>query len=147
MCNRLQGYRRARMDMHGGMMLYFMRYSYAVFMTAIFDRGWKPFTKESSGLVDNTVFSIAIKQNAGNPVIWFGTLSGLSRMEPSTGQWQSYSGQDINLGWGGVSDLFFGSTGKLWVCSEGGGISRVMARFGRLYGSATHACRILRSNL
>jgi ligand-binding sensor domain-containing protein len=44
-------------------------------------------------------------------------------LEPTTGQWQSYSRQDIDPGWGGVADLLFDSTGKLWVCTEGGGIS------------------------
>jgi ligand-binding sensor domain-containing protein len=91
---------------------------------AVFDGvGWKPFTKESSGLVDNAVFSIAVQQSVGEPLIWFGTLSGISRLETTTGQWESYSSQVIDTGWGGVSDLFFDSTGKLWVCTEGGGIS------------------------
>jgi ligand-binding sensor domain-containing protein len=91
---------------------------------AVFDdTGWKAFTKESSGLVDNAVFSIAVQQIGGNPVIWFGTLSGVSSLEPTTGHWQAYTRSEIDLGWGGVSDLYFDSIGKLWVCTEGGGIS------------------------
>jgi hypothetical protein len=91
---------------------------------AVYDGStWKPFTKENSGLVDNAVFSITIQQGEGNQIIWFGTLSGVSQLDITTGQWQSYTRQDIDLGWGGVSDLMIDSTGRLWICTEGGGIS------------------------
>ncbi len=84
---------------------------------------WKPYTKETSGLVDNVVFTIAIQNLSGREQVWFGTLTGLSSLDPSTGQWLSYTHQNIDLGWGGVSDLMFDSTGRLWVCTEGGGIT------------------------
>lgn len=91
---------------------------------AVFDGStWKPFTKESSGLGDNAVFSIAVQQSGGNQLIWFGTLAGVSKLDTTTGQWQNYTRQDIDLGWGGVADLMFDSSGRLWVCTEGGGIS------------------------
>jgi hypothetical protein len=91
---------------------------------AEFDGGaWKSFTKDSSGLVDNAVFSIAIHKWPGNQLVWFGTLSGISSLDITTGKWQTFTREDIQLGWGGVSDLFFDSSGRLWVCTEGAGIS------------------------
>ena len=91
---------------------------------AVFDGStWKPFTKDESGLVDNAIFSITFQQSVDNQLIWFGTLSGVSKLDMTTGQWQSYTRQEIDLGWGGVSDLTIDSTGRLWVCTEGGGIS------------------------
>jgi len=91
---------------------------------AVFDGiAWEPFTKDTSGLVDNAVFSIVIQPSTGNEVVWFGTLSGVSSFNPTTGEWKSYTRQDIDLGWGGVSHLMFDSAGKLWVSTEGGGIT------------------------
>jgi ligand-binding sensor domain-containing protein len=91
---------------------------------AVFDGSrWKSLTKDSSGLADDAVFCITIQRNGGKELIWFGTLSGISRLDPATNQWQSYTRQDIDLGWGGVSDLMFDSKGRLWVSTEGGGIS------------------------
>jgi ligand-binding sensor domain-containing protein len=84
---------------------------------------WISYTQQSSGLVDNAVFSLTIQPGAEKDIIWFGTLTGVSRYDPSNGQWQNYTRQDIDLGWGGVSHLLFDSSGKLWVCTEGGGIS------------------------
>jgi sugar lactone lactonase YvrE len=83
---------------------------------------WKSFTKDTSGLVDNAVFSIAVQNGSGDQLIWFGTLSGVSNLDTNTGEWQTFTRQDIELGWGGVSDLFFDSNGRLWVCTEGAGI-------------------------
>ncbi len=84
---------------------------------------WKAYTKDSSGLVDNAVFSIAIQPGEGDEQVWFGTLAGISKLDASTGEWQSYTRQDIDLGWGGISHLLFDSSGRLWACTEGGGIS------------------------
>lgn len=84
---------------------------------------WKAYTTGNSGLVDNAVFAITIQPGTSDEQVWFGTLAGVSRLDVSTGQWQSYTRQDINLGLGGISHLMFDSTGRLWVCTEGGGIS------------------------
>ncbi|OGO60866.1 MAG: hypothetical protein A2032_07360 [Chloroflexi bacterium RBG_19FT_COMBO_49_13] len=91
---------------------------------AMFDGvAWDAFTAEASGLVDNVVFSIAVQSVETKDVVWFGTLSGLSSYDPSSGEWQSFTREEIDLGWGGVSDLLIDSMGRLWVCTEGGGIS------------------------
>jgi ligand-binding sensor domain-containing protein len=91
---------------------------------AMFDgSAWSAFTEQTSGLVDNAVFSIAVQALPAKDVLWFGTLSGLSSYDPPVKQWQNYTRQDIDLGWGGISDLVFDSTGTLWVCTEGAGIS------------------------
>ena len=91
---------------------------------ALFDgTTWNSYTSMDSGLLDDAVFSIAIQPGAGEQNVWFGTLSGVSRFDVITGDWQSFTRQDIDLGWGGVSHLMFDSTGRLWVCTEGGGIS------------------------
>jgi ligand-binding sensor domain-containing protein len=91
---------------------------------AVYDgNDWHSFTSATSGLLNDAIFSIAIQEVEGGDIVWFGTLRGISRMDQATGQWQSYSSQDIDLGWGGVADLFIDSTGRIWVCTEGGGIS------------------------
>ncbi len=101
---------------------------------------WKPYTSESSGLTNNAVFSIAIQPGSGDELVWFGTLTGVSRLDATTGQWQSFSRQDIDLGWGGVSHLMFDSSGRLWACTEGGGISL-------LDGKAWSSLRVSNSRL
>jgi len=73
--------------------------------------------------VNNSVFSIAVQPGTAKPVIWFGTLSGISTLDTATGLWQSYRQPQIDIGWGGISDLFFDSTGRLWASTLGGGIS------------------------
>jgi hypothetical protein len=91
---------------------------------AMFDgSAWKTFTTNSSGLVDNAVFSLAVEDNNSSRRVWFGTLSGVASVDINTVEWQTFTRDKIDLGWGGVSDLFFDSTGRLWVCTEGAGIS------------------------
>jgi hypothetical protein len=84
---------------------------------------WSAYTEETSGLVNNAIFSIAVQTLPIKDTIWFGTLSGLSSFYPEKSEWQNFTRQDIGLGWGGASDLMFDSTGRLWVCTEGGGIN------------------------
>jgi hypothetical protein len=84
---------------------------------------WKSFTENNSGLVDDAVFAIAVDNQNGNQKVWFGTLSGVSNVDIDTGEWQTFTREEINLGWGGVSDLYIDSTGRLWACTEGAGIS------------------------
>jgi len=91
---------------------------------AMFDGiAWTAITEQTSSLEDNTVFSIAVQNSPTNEVIWFGTLSGVSSLNSNTGDWYNYTRQEVDLGWGGVSDLMFDSSGTLWVCTEGGGIN------------------------
>jgi hypothetical protein len=91
---------------------------------AMYDGGeWIAYTEENSDLVANAVFSSAVQSLPTKDVLWFGTLSGLSSYDPIKGEWKNYTRQDIDMGWGGVSDLMFDTTGKLWVSTEGGGIS------------------------
>ncbi len=91
---------------------------------SIFDGNtWTPYTEEGSDLVNDVVFSIAVQTKSTGDVVWFGTLNGISALDPGTGIWQNFSRQDIDLGWGGVSDLMFDSSGRLWVSTEGDGIS------------------------
>jgi sugar lactone lactonase YvrE len=84
---------------------------------------WTPFTKETSGLVNNVVFSSVVQAKATTDVVWFGTLNGISALDLTTDNWKNFTRQDIDLGWGGVSDLSFDSSGRLWVSTEGDGIS------------------------
>ena len=91
---------------------------------AVFDGvNWTWYREENSGLVDNAVFSVAVQANTGGDTVWFGSLEGISAYDEVSGEWQSFSRQDINVGWGGVSDLMFDSSGRLWASTEGAGIS------------------------
>jgi ligand-binding sensor domain-containing protein len=84
---------------------------------------WTAFTEENSDLIDNAVFTIANQTTPITDKVWFGTLSGVSVYDLETDEWESFSRKDIDLGVGGVSDLDIDSTGRLWVSTEGGGIS------------------------
>lgn len=85
--------------------------------------GWTAYTVETSGLVDNAVFSLIIQQLDEGQRIWFGTLRGVSVFDAETDAWTSYTSADVDLGWGGVSDLLVDSDGQVWVSTLGGGIS------------------------
>jgi ligand-binding sensor domain-containing protein len=92
---------------------------------AVFDgAAWTAITEQTSDLLDNAVFSIAVQSIPNDEVIWFGTLSGVSSFNPKTGEWVDFTRPEVDLGWGGVSDLMFDSKGILWVCTEGGGINQ-----------------------
>jgi ligand-binding sensor domain-containing protein len=91
---------------------------------AMYDgKTWTAINEQNSNLVDNAVFSITVQTFPANDVIWFGTLSGVSSLNPKTGEWKNFTRQEVDLGWGGVSELMFDSSGILWVCTEGGGIN------------------------
>ena len=86
--------------------------------------GWTTYTIGNSGLGSDSVFTVAVQPLVKGDVIWFGTLTGVSAFDTFTGEWQQFNAQDLDLGWGGVSDLLVDSQGRVWVATLGGGISR-----------------------
>jgi hypothetical protein len=84
---------------------------------------WLQYTKDNSGLIDDTVFSLAVEQDGDGEKIWFGTLNGVSRYNPARDEWLSFSSDEVDVGWGGVSDLLIDTSGRLWMATLGGGIS------------------------
>ncbi len=84
---------------------------------------WSAYTEENSDLVNNAVFSITEEPSPNRDRLWFGTLHGVSSFDTTTGEWESFTRNDIDLGVGGVSDLVFDSKDRLWVSTGGGGIS------------------------
>jgi hypothetical protein len=84
---------------------------------------WTAFTEENSELIDNAVFSIAYQALPKTEKLWFGTLSGVSSFDIQSGLWENSTRENIDLGVGGVSYMMFDSSGRLWVCTGGGGIS------------------------
>lgn len=92
---------------------------------AVFDgQNWTPFTQATSGLADDAVFSLAVAPQAGGDWVWFGTLTGVSRLDTFTGEWVTFTGQNFDANWGGVADLMMDGTGQLWAATLGGGLGR-----------------------
>ena len=88
---------------------------------AFFDgRVWKSFAGQSSGLLDDLVLSIAVQPDG---VTWFGTRLGISRYDPATQAWTTFTCQNAGLGGGGVADLMIDRRGRLWAGLLGGGLS------------------------
>jgi ligand-binding sensor domain-containing protein len=85
---------------------------------------WTAFTPENSGLSDPAVFALAVQPLTQGELVWFGSSSAVVSYNTHTGAWQAASGAQVGLGWGGVSDLLVDSSGRLWVSTLGGGISR-----------------------
>jgi hypothetical protein len=91
---------------------------------ALFDGvNWTAFTEHDPGLTDNAVFALAVQPQTQGELIWFGLSSAVVSYNTHTGAWQTASGAQVGLGWGGVSDLLVDSSGRLWVSTLGGGIS------------------------
>lgn len=86
--------------------------------------GWKSYTTGNAELPGESIFTLAIQPGGSGDVLWFGSLDGVSALDTFTGEWHRYTGRDLNLGWGGVSDLLVDSNGGVWVATLGGGISR-----------------------
>jgi hypothetical protein len=87
---------------------------------AVFDgQRWIPFTTRNSDLVDDWVLSLAIEQRPAGDRIWFGTSAGLSRFDPATGEWLSYTDSFRE----GVRALQIDSQGRLWAGTLGDGLS------------------------
>jgi ligand-binding sensor domain-containing protein len=92
---------------------------------AVFNgQAWTPFTRANSGLTDNWILSIEIEPaplGEGGDRIWFGTRSGVSRLDTASGEWTDF-GQAFDPEWGGVRDLLLDSSGRLWAGTVGGGL-------------------------
>lgn len=104
---------------------------------AFFDgQDWVSYTSNDAGLLDDLVLSLAVQPLENGEAIWLGTRLGLSRYDPSTQEWTSYSGTNAGLGGGGVADLMVDSQGRLWVSQLGGGISVYDGNAWRRYRSS-----------
>ncbi len=86
--------------------------------------GWVSYTLGNSELPGESIFALAVQPGTSGDLLWFGTLDGVSALDTFTGEWRRYTARDLNLGWGGVSDLLADSKGRVWVATLGGGISR-----------------------
>jgi hypothetical protein len=82
---------------------------------------WASFTAATSGLGDSRVLSLAIQSLPEGDRVWFGTRSGVSRLDTATGAWTSFAA-DFDPGWGGVPALLLDSQGRLWAGTIGGGL-------------------------
>jgi hypothetical protein len=89
---------------------------------AVYDgQTWTPFTATTSGLGVSRVLSLAIQPRPEGDQVWFGTGSGVSRLDTATGEWLSFAGE-FDPGWGGVPALLLDSAGRLWAGTLGGGL-------------------------
>ncbi len=63
---------------------------------------------------DNHVFSIL---QSADQNLWLGTVSGIYRLDPRTGQYQLFPHryQNFRRGWGNVYDIIEAADGKLWM--------------------------------
>jgi ligand-binding sensor domain-containing protein len=79
---------------------------------------WQTFTAADSGLADDRVTAV----EAGESAVWFGTPSGLSRLETATGAWQTTAAGRDGFGAAAIGDLELASDGVLWAGTMGGGL-------------------------
>jgi ligand-binding sensor domain-containing protein len=79
---------------------------------------WTPMTIANSGLGDAWVRSLAIEQRPEGDRVWFGTSTGLSRLDTASGTWASYT-EGLEEG---VATLLLDSEGRLWAGTIGGGL-------------------------
>jgi hypothetical protein len=84
---------------------------------------WQNITTSNSGLIDDAILSLEIETGRDGDVIWVGTLTGISRLDVSTGDWITYHSDSNGIGWGGIADLMLDAEGQIWASSLGGGIS------------------------
>jgi len=82
---------------------------------------WTSYSAETSGLVDNNVLSLAVQPQPGGDWIWFGTRTGVGRLDTASDQWSRYT-QPFDPNWGGVVCLLVDSAGRLWAGTIGGGL-------------------------
>ena len=87
--------------------------------------GWTTYTLGNSELPSESIFALAVQPGPSGDMIWFGSLDGVSELDTFSGEWQRYTARDLALGWGGVADLLADSSGRIWVATFGGGISRL----------------------
>jgi ligand-binding sensor domain-containing protein len=84
---------------------------------------WTTLTTATSGLTSDQVLALAVESGTAGDRIWFGTRSGVGRLDTGTGQWTSFP-EDFDPTWGGVAELTFDSSGRLWAGTSGGGLGR-----------------------
>jgi hypothetical protein len=89
---------------------------------AVYDgRTWTPFTAANSGLGDSWVLSLAVQPRPEGDWVWFGTRSGVSRLDTGSGAWLTFD-QVFSENWGGVPALLLDAQGRLWAGTGGGGL-------------------------
>lgn len=93
---------------------------------AVFDgQAWTSYTAARSGLVDDDVLSLAVQApppgESDGDWIWFGTRTGVERLDTASGQWTLYD-EPFDPEWGGVVSLLVDSGGRLWAGTIGGGL-------------------------
>jgi hypothetical protein len=91
---------------------------------AVYDGGtWTPLTAANSGLGDSWVQSLAVEPRAGGDRVWFGTRSGVSRLDTAAGTWTDFA-HAFDPNWGGVPALLVDAAGAVWAGTVGGGLGR-----------------------
>jgi hypothetical protein len=82
---------------------------------------WIAYTTANSGLGDDWVLSLAVEGQPQGDRIWFGTRTGVSRLDTASGEWDDFA-QDFDAQWGGVDALLVDSRGRVWAGTVGGGL-------------------------
>jgi len=82
---------------------------------------WTALTTANSGLGSDRVLALAVEAAVAGDRVWFGTRTGVSRLDTASGEWVSFP-QDFDPAWGGVAELVFDSSGRLWAGTLGGGL-------------------------
>jgi len=84
---------------------------------------WTTLTTATSGLTSDQVLALAVEADSAGDRIWFGTRSGVGRLDTSTGQWTSFA-EEFDPTWGDATELTLDSSGRLWAGTSGGGLGR-----------------------
>ncbi len=86
-------------------------------------QAWTPLTTATSGLTSDRVLALAVERGTGGDRVWFGTRAGSAAWTPAPASGQA-SQSDFDPTWGGVAELMFDSSGRLWAGTSGGGLGR-----------------------
>lgn len=90
---------------------------------AVFDgQNWTAYTPGNSGLPAALVLSIGVAPRPSGDQIYFGTGSGLARLDVTSGEWEQIGGGRFGGASGGVSDLLVDTDGRLWAATLGSGL-------------------------
>ncbi|MBN1660378.1 MAG: transcriptional regulator [Anaerolineae bacterium] len=82
---------------------------------------WTALGAGPAGLADKNVLSLAVQPRPEGDWIWFGTATGVSRLDSASGEWTQHT-EPFDPEWGGVATLLVDSAGRLWAGTVGGGL-------------------------
>jgi len=86
------------------------------------NENWTHFSSKNPGIENETVLALYIQEIEDKPILWAGTMTGISKYDMLEKKWTNENWAGSFFGWGGVSDIDITSDEKIVACTLGGGI-------------------------